>query len=124
VLNWVEIEAGALRSNIGEFRRRLGHGPRLGAVVKSNAYGHGMIEVARIAAGAAVDWLCVNNVDEAVTLRQSGLTLPILVMGYIPLDGLEAVAAFGIQPVVYNRETIDRLQAIASERGTIVDVHV
>jgi alanine racemase len=124
VLNWVEIDAGALRNNIAEFRRRLGRGPRLGAVVKSNAYGHGMIEVARIAAAASADWLCVNNVDEGVALRDAGLTLPILVMGYVPFDRLEAIAERGLQPVVYNLETLDRLNAIAAERGTTVPVHV
>jgi alanine racemase len=123
-LNWVETDAGALRNNIAEFKRRLGQGPRLGAVVKSNAYGHGMIEVARVAAAAGADWLCVNNVEEGVALRDAGLTLPILVMGYVPLDALEAVVAQALQPVVYNPETLDRLDAIASARGTTIAVHV
>jgi len=124
VLNWVEIDAGALRNNIAEFKRRLEQGPRLGAVVKSNAYGHGMIEVARVAAEASADWLCVNNVDEGVALREAGLALPILVMGYVPLDGLGEVVARALQPVVYNLETLDRLDAIASMRGVTVGVHV
>jgi alanine racemase len=124
VLNWVEIDGSALRNNIAEFKRRLGRGPRLGAVVKSNAYGHGMIEVARIAAAASADWLCVNNVDEGVALRQAGMTLPILVMGYVPLEAAADVVAYTLQPVVYNPETLDRLDAVASSRGTTVDVHL
>jgi len=124
VLNWVEIDAGALRNNIAEFKRRLGPGPRFGAVVKSNAYGHGIIEVARLAKDASADWLCVNNVDEGVALRDAGLALPILVMGYVPLDALEAVVGHALQPIVYNLETLDRLDAIASSRGTTVGVHV
>jgi alanine racemase len=123
-LNWAEIDAGALRNNIAEFKRRLGQGPRLGAVVKSNAYGHGMIEVSRIAVQAGADWLCVNNVNEGVALRDAGLKIPILVMGYVPLDALEAVVARALQPVVYNPETLDRLDAIASALGTPVPVHV
>ena len=124
MLNWVEIDAAALRNNIAEFKRRLEHGARLGAVVKSNAYGHGMIEVARVAAAASADWLCVNNVDEGVALREAGLTLPILVMGYVPLAALDDVVERALQPVVYNPETLDRLEAIASARGTTVPVHV
>lgn len=124
MLNWVEIDAAALRNNVAEFKRRLGTGPRLGAVVKSNAYGHGMTEVARIAASASADWLCVNNVDEGVALRNAGLTLPILVMGYVPLNGLDEIITRALQPIVYNVETLDLLNAIASARGTTVDVHV
>ena len=124
MLNWVEIEAAALTNNIAEFKRRLGPGPLLGAVVKSNAYGHGMIEVARLSAEAGADWLCVNNAHEGVLLRDAGLTLPILVMGYVALDGLGDVVARSLQPVVYNVETLERLDAIATERGATVRVHV
>jgi alanine racemase len=124
VLNWVEIDAGALRNNIAEFKRRLTPGTRLGAVVKSNAYGHGMIDVARAAAAASADWLCVNNVHEGVALREAGLTQPVLVMGYVALDALEEVARRSLQPVVYNPETLDRLDAIASGLGVKVGVHV
>ena len=124
MLNWVEIDAAALRNNIAEFKRRLRPGTRLGAVVKSNAYGHGMVEVARAASRASVDWLCVNNVDEGVALRKADVALPILVMGYVPLDGLEAVVEHALQPVVYNPETIDRLNAIAAARGVRVGVHM
>lgn len=124
MLNWVEIESKALANNVAEFKRRLSKGPLFGAVVKSNAYGHGMIEVARIAASSGADWLCVNNVHEGVALRDAGLLLPILVMGYIPLDGLDDVAARGLSPVVYNVETLDRLDAIAAASGVRVGVHV
>ena len=123
-MNWVEIDASALRNNIAEFKRRLGQGTRLGAVVKSNAYGHGMVEVARIAASASADWLCVNNAAEGSTLRAAGITLPILVMGYVPLEGLDEVVEHGLQPVVYNIETLDRLNALATAAGVNVGVHV
>jgi len=124
VLNWVEIEESALRNNVAEFKRRLAHGPLLGAVVKSNAYGHGMIEVARLAGSAGADWLCVNNVHEGVALRDAGLTQPILIMGYVALDALEQVVEHGLQPVVYNVESLSRLDEIAGKRGKTVRVHV
>lgn len=124
MLNWVEIDARALAANVAAFRRRLGAGTAFGAVVKSNAYGHGMLEVARIAAGAGAGWLCVNNVDEGVALREAGHALPILVMGYVPLDALDEVVARDLQPVVYNRETAAGLDAAAARRGTIARVHL
>src|SRR6185436_7909118 len=50
--------------------------------------------------------------------------LPVLVMGYVPLDALEDVVASSLQPVVYNPETLDRLDAVASKIGATVDVHL
>jgi alanine racemase len=115
LLNWVEIDAQAIEWNVGEFRRRLGRDVLLGAVVKSNAYGHGMLEVAELAREAGADWLCVNNVGEAVRLREAGHRGEILVMGYIPLDELEPVVRHHLRPVVYNTETLDRLEALAGD---------
>jgi alanine racemase len=124
VLNWVEIDATALSGNVAAFKRRLEPGAAFGAVVKSNAYGHGMTEVAKIVAEAGADWLCVNNVDEGIALRDAGATLPVLVMGYVPLEALDEVAARDLQPVIYNRETVARLEAAAAKRGTTVRVHL
>lgn len=124
MLNWVEISAPALRNNLAEFRRRLGDKVKLGAVVKSNAYGHGMLEVAAMAGAAGADWLCVNQVDEGVALREAGHELPILVMGYVELSRLDDVVAHGLRPVIYNPETVDRLEALAAKAGRQVRVHV
>jgi alanine racemase len=93
-------------------------------VVKSNAYGHGMLEVAAMTRRCPVDWLCVNGVDEAVELRRAGHDEPVLILGYVPLDRLESVVEHGLRTVVYNRETLDRLDEIAQRRRRRVDVHV
>lgn len=123
-LNWVELDAAALENNVREFRRRIPEPTRLGAVVKSNAYGHGMLEAAAIARRAGVDWLCVNGVEEGVRLRDAGHDAPILVMGYVALSDLEPVVALDLRPVVYNLETVDRLEALAAAAGRKVRVHV
>jgi alanine racemase len=124
LLSWVEIDAKAVRNNVAEFRRRIGAGPKLGAVVKSNAYGHGMLDVARLALEAGADWLCVNNAAEGEALRGAGITAPVLVMGYVPLAQLSTVVACGLQPVVYNVETLDRLNALAAAAKRRIPVHV
>jgi alanine racemase len=83
-----------------------------------------MLEVAAVASIAGADWLCVNQVDEGVALRQAGHEAPILVMGYVELARLGDVVAQGLRPVVYNPETVDRLEALAAETGRQVRVHV
>ncbi len=124
LLNWVEIDAAALRHNLQGFRRAVGPRVVLGAVVKSNAYGHGMLEIARVAVDAGADWLCVNNLDEALALRAAGHGQEILVMGYVPLDGLEDVVRHELRPVVYNLETVERLDALSKKLDTQVQLHL
>ncbi len=123
MLNWVEVDAGAIRWNIEQFRQRLG-GAGLGAVVKSNAYGHGILEVAGLAREAGVQWLCVNSLDEAEALRGAGHRARILVMGHVPLDRLDAVVELDLRPVVINLETVQRLAVLARGQEKRVAVHL
>jgi alanine racemase len=124
LLNWLEIGAAALRHNVKEFRRRIGTEARLGTVVKANAYGHGIDAVAPVVSEAGADWLCVNNLEEGVRLRESGHELPVLVMGYVPLVDLEQILVRRLRPVVYNLETVEKLEALAGRHGWTVPVHV
>lgn len=124
MLNWIEIDAAAIRNNVAEFRRRVGAGTLLGAVVKSNGYGHGMQEVAALSLEGGADWLCVNNLDEALALRREWPAAPLLVMGYVPRDGLEEVVAHDLRPVLYDLESVERLEAHAARLGRRVRVHL
>jgi alanine racemase len=123
-LNWVEIDGAALRGNLWEFRRHVVEPTRLAAVVKSNAYGHGMLEVAALAREAGADWLAVNSVDEGVALREAGHDLPVLVMGHVGLSGLEEVVRRGLRPTVFNRESLEALEREAARAGAVVPVHL
>ena len=124
MLSWVEVDAGAILSNLKEFRRRVGPEVEIGAVVKSNAYGHGMLEVSRVVLEAGLTWLCVNNVEEALRLRQAGYSGRALILGYVPLDALAPVVEHNLRLVVYNRETLERLDRLATEAGLTVLVHL
>jgi alanine racemase len=122
-LNWVEVDAGALRWNIEQFRERLGQAA-LATVVKSNGYGHGLLEVAGVCRDAGVAWLCVNSLDEALLLREAGHRARILVMGYVPLAGLEEAVERELSLVTYNRGTLEELVRIADARQMSVPVHL
>jgi alanine racemase len=124
MLNWVEVDASAIRWNIDQFRLRLGSSTLFGAVVKANAYGHGILEVAELARGAGVEWLCVNGLDEAALLRRAGHGERILVMGHVELQRLGDVVDLDLRPVVYNRRTVELLDAAARKRGARVHVHL
>ena len=72
MLSWVEIDSARLESNIDAFRNATPPGTLIMAVVKANAYGHGLEVTAPIAAERA-DWLGVNCVDEALMITRLGI---------------------------------------------------
>ncbi|KKW34288.1 MAG: Alanine racemase, partial [Candidatus Giovannonibacteria bacterium GW2011_GWA2_53_7] len=74
---WVEISASALKHNVASIRDLIGEERKLIAVVKANAYGHGLAQVAEVIE-EAVDYFSVATVDEAQTLRRHGIKEPIL----------------------------------------------
>jgi alanine racemase len=111
-LNWIEIDRAALIHNLGQFRSLIAPGCRLMAVVKANAYGHGLLEVSRILTEEGVDWLGVNCLEEGLALRKAGIKARLLVLGYVPLADLEEAVRAGARLTVYNEETIDRLALI------------
>jgi alanine racemase len=124
LLQRIEISKTALVHNIRQFRRIIGPRRRFMAVVKANAYGHGLREVSGIALGHGVDWLGVNSVEEGVSLRDAGFGCPILVLGYVPLRALGEAVARELRVIVYNLETVDRLAAAARKQGRRAIVHL
>jgi alanine racemase len=80
MINWIELNPENLRHNFRLFADIVGK-DKLAVVLKSNAYGHGLTEVYRILASEGVEWICVNYVDEGVSLRQLGFEGRILVVG-------------------------------------------
>ena len=77
---WVEVDLAALGHNVRTLKNLAGQGRLLMACVKSEAYGHGLVETARAAEKAGADRLAVARVDEGTALRRAGLALPIQVL--------------------------------------------
>jgi alanine racemase len=77
---WVEIDGRALRHNVRVLRGLLPRGTRVLAVVKANAYGHGLVPTAREFQALGVDWLGVANTAEGMALRHGGIVRPILLL--------------------------------------------
>jgi alanine racemase len=86
---WLEIDLDALVSNLGVLREAAGADVAIRPVVKADAYGHGMVPVARALAGAGVDGLSVATADEALVLRAAGIVAPILVLYPVPTTMIE-----------------------------------
>lgn len=83
---WAEIDLNAVRDNYMAIRRSLPDGCRFLGVVKANAYGHGALEVSSLLQECGADYLAVSCLDEALDLRQGGISMPILILGHTPAE--------------------------------------
>lgn len=121
---WVEISEEALQNNIYELRSLLKPETEFAAVVKSNAYGHGLEQVVPMAAKVAVNRFAVDNIDEALIVRKLQPEASINVIGYIIHEQLEEAIEAGIELTVYDKETVRLVEEIAARRGQIVSIHL
>ena len=115
----------ALRHNLRVVKRHAGTA-RVWAVLKADAYGHGAPAVARTLERARVDGFCVALLEEAVELREAGITGPILVMGGYYGSAYEEVLARNLVPVVHDVGQVAafaRLVRTGAAQGPI-DVHL
>jgi alanine racemase len=97
----------------------------LSHVVKSNAYGHGLELVAREdEAAGLVHSLSVISVEELVRVREAGVKLPVLILGYVPLNAWETVVDLEGQPVIWEASSLEALSTAAAARGRQVPVHL
>lgn len=122
--NEVIVDLGALKRNFLEIRRLAGAGRRIIAVVKSDAYGHGMIPVARTLEAGGVDHLGVFEAEEGVALRKAGCTVPILIMMGIVPEEIPLVIEHGLTPALFQPEIAEALSRASIERGTVSPVHL
>lgn len=117
---WLEIDVDALRGNLEVVRELVGTGIEINAVVKADAYGHGLVPVARVFDGAGADRLCVASFDEALVLRGAGLNTPILVMFPIPVAAVTRAAELRIETVAAEpRATASALEKWGRESSSV-----
>ncbi|SDX44946.1 alanine racemase [Paenibacillus sp. CF384] len=120
-----EISLDALSHNLQSFRRAMPEGMKLMASVKANAYGHGAIETAREAERCGVDFLGVAFLDEALQLRQAGIKTNILVLGYVPPQGLAAARDADIAIALFSDEILEAAAALpAADKKLAVHVKI
>jgi alanine racemase len=93
------------------------------AVVKANGYGHGAVPVARAALEGGATWLGVSSVQEGIELRQAGLTVPILNLGYTPPVALSAAVAAKLSLTLYDNQSFANFRNAATEIGVHVKLN-
>jgi alanine racemase len=119
---WIEISKANLQYNISEFRRLVGR-KKIAAVVKANAYGHGLSEIVGIIKDK-VDWFGVDSLEEAIEIRNIGITKPILVMGYIPSGVIRDAIKNNISFVIYNESIVKKIISLNLKESAKVHLKI
>uniref|UniRef100_A0A832A500 Alanine racemase n=1 Tax=Desulfacinum infernum TaxID=35837 RepID=A0A832A500_9BACT len=123
-LNWVEIDLAALRHNFMQVRSRVGSRAGILAVVKSDAYGHGMVPVARELAAAGADFFGVSKCWEALKLRTAGIAQPILILAGIEPEDVPHVLEKDLRPAVYRPDHCRWLEEASRRAGKRARIHL
>jgi len=121
---WNEIDLGKLRHNVQLIRRDLPEHVRLLAVVKDEAYGHGALDVARIAVEEGAWGFGLSTLEEAMALRDAGITAPLLLLGERQEAELSWCVAHDLTVCANEAHTVRALAKIASSFGKQVPVHL
>ncbi|HBG0707011.1 alanine racemase [Clostridioides difficile] len=124
VPTWAEINLDNLRFNLNNIKNLLEEDIKICGVIKADAYGHGAVEVAKLLEKEKVDYLAVARTAEGIELRQNGITLPILNLGYTPDEAFEDSIKNKITMTVYSLETAQKINEIAKSLGEKACVHV
>lgn len=120
---WIEIDLGRLRRNLQLIRGQL-QAARLMAVTKDDAYGHGAVDVARIAMEEGAWGFGLSTLEEAMALRQNGIPSPLLLLGERQEAELEWCVARDLTVCVNELHTIRALASIAGKFNKRVPVHL
>ncbi|MDX5419244.1 MAG: bifunctional UDP-N-acetylmuramoyl-tripeptide:D-alanyl-D-alanine ligase/alanine racemase [Hymenobacteraceae bacterium] len=118
----LEVNLDALVHNLNYYRSKLASGTKLMVMVKAFAYGSGSFEVANLLQFHRVDYLAVAYVDEGVSLREHGITLPIMVMNPSP-DSFAKLRQYNLEPEIYSLGLLHDFLATA-EGGVTHKIHI
>lgn len=122
--SWVEIDLSAIRHNVGVARSLIKPSTRLLAVVKSDAYGHGAVRVAKTALQSGANYLAVATVDEGIKLREGMVGAPIVLLSEPPATAAPLLLAYKIMPSIYTPEFAIAYAEKADEYGIRAPFHL
>ncbi|HTE49035.1 MAG TPA: alanine racemase [Candidatus Paceibacterota bacterium] len=121
---WIEVDRKAIKHNISVFRSLLNQKTKFMAVIKSNAYGHSIIDFANEMVRLKVDFLGVDSITEGLVLRKEGIRVPILVLGYTLPEMLAEAAGKDISLTVSTFELLKYIVAKHKSFKKPLKIHV
>ncbi len=119
-----EIDLGAVKYNYSEIKKLVGSKTKVMAVVKANAYGHGILEVAKTLSGIDVDYFGVATVDEALNLRRNNIRTPILVLGCVTKEEIRPMVENDITITLGNDDLIPLIDKVSLNLKKKAKAHI
>lgn len=121
---WAEINLDNIAYNVRQVKRRIGKMTEMMAVVKADAYGHGVIETVPTLLENGVSRLAVSMLDEAIQLRELGIKVPILVLSYTDPVRAEEIIEYNITQTVFSHDLPRALSKAAVKMGREARIHI
>ncbi|MCI8973685.1 MAG: alanine racemase [Lachnospiraceae bacterium] len=122
---WAEIDLDALRFNIEEIKKCIDGTTQIIAVLKTDGYGHGAVQLARILENDSQVWgYAVATAEEAFALKEEGIRKPLLILGYTFPYSYERLVYEGVRATVFTLEAAEELSRAAVKLGKRCNVHI
>ena len=121
---FVEIDLSSLRHNFRQARKQAGADRKLLAIVKADAYGHGIVPVARCLQDEGADFFGVASVQEGAQLREAGIDRPVIILGGFFPGQEEDLLRYRLIPILFDVETARRLNGVALAAGQSCPFHL
>ena len=121
---WAEISLEAIRHNFKEIKSRVNGKAKLCCVIKADGYGHGAVEVAHLYEKLGADFFAVSNIDEGIEIRNSGCTLPMVILGYTPVSDAKRLSDYNISQAVFSLEYAKSLSEECVKNDCSVKIHI
>lgn len=121
---WLEVDLEAIAHNVRRIVELIEPRAQLLAVLKADAYGHGMIRVARTALNNGARYVGVASINEGALLRRFGIDAPMLVLGYTPAWQARELVLNGLSATIFSRDVARALSRAARDLNRSVPVHI
>ena len=121
---WAEVSLGNIEHNYRAIKAHIPANTKFLGIVKADAYGHGAVEVARRLEKIGADYLAIACLDEALELRRSGVTMPILILGHTPTDYVNLLIENDLTQTVSCEAKAEEFSRAAGEVGGTLKIHI
>ena len=122
---WARVDLDAIEFNMESMHRNLKPGTKMCPAIKADGYGHGALRIAQRLEPREDIWgFALATVEEAMELREGGITKPLLILGYTFPYSYDTLAKLGIRPTVFRGDVLEELSAAAVRTGCTIPVHI